>query len=165
MLPAYFANMAPVIVKNFLKPLAKPIDMGIRLKGKPLFGKNKTWRGLIFGILFGIILAYFQSLLNIKIEIIDYSNWLLFGFLSGLGAILGDMIESSFKRQLNRKPGDPFIPWDQLDFVFGSLVLTYWLIPITIRYQVILTIIIISPLLHIVVNHFAFYTKIRKEKW
>jgi CDP-diglyceride synthetase len=62
MLPIYFANMAPVIVKkiNFLK---YPIDLGIKFNKKPIFGKNKTFRGLFFGVIFAIIVAFIQFLL------------------------------------------------------------------------------------------------------
>jgi CDP-2,3-bis-(O-geranylgeranyl)-sn-glycerol synthase len=166
MMPAYFGNMAPVMVKKHFKFLAIPIDGGRKLGGKPLFGRNKTWRGLIFGVLLGILTAFIQFKLNItSIHIIDYSNWLVFGALMGLGAILGDLIESFVKRRLNRKPGQKFVPWDQTDFVFGSVLLTYMYIPLIMRFNVILTILIMSPLLHIAVNHLAFYTKIRNEKW
>src|SRR3989338_6587007 len=90
-LPAYFANMAPVIVKDFFKKIAVPIDFGKTLGNKPIFGEHKTFRGLIFGVLFAIILTYVQYLLyknNIFTDfaIVDYSYWLLIGFLLGLGA-------------------------------------------------------------------------------
>ena len=95
MLPAYFANMAPVIVKNMFKKLAFPIDFNKKIKNEPIFGKNKTFRGLIFGVGFAIIIAYIQFLLfnnNIfnDLPLVDYSNWLLIGFLMGFGAIFGD---------------------------------------------------------------------------
>jgi len=57
MLPAYFANMAPVIMKNIFKNLAFPIDLNKKINNKPIFGKNKTFRGLFFGILFAIIIS------------------------------------------------------------------------------------------------------------
>ena len=63
MLPAYFANMAPVIVKNVFKKLAFSIDFNKKIKNKPILGKNKTFRGLIFGIIFAIIAAFVQFLL------------------------------------------------------------------------------------------------------
>ena len=168
MLPAYFANMAPVMVKNWFKSLAIPIDSGKRIKGKEIFGKNKTWRGFIFAILFAIVIAYLQFLLykfNFfrDISFINYSNWLLLGFLFGFGAIFGDLIESFIKRRLNLKPGQRFIPWDQLDFVIGALIFISLIVDITLK--VLLYIVIISFIGHILVNHTAYYLKIRKEKW
>ena len=168
MLPAYFANMAPVIVKNSFKSLAIPIDFGKKIKGKELFGKNKTIRGFIFAILFAIIIAYLQFLLyrfNLfkNIIFINYSNWLLLGFLFGFGAILGDLIESFIKRRLNLKSGQRFIPWDQLDFVIGALIFTGLVVDINLK--MLLYIVITSFIGHILVNHAAYFLKIRKEKW
>jgi len=165
MLPAYFANMAPVIVRNWIKSFNTAIDFGKKWKGKPIFGKNKTWRGLIFGVIFGIIVAYAQYLINSPWNLVDYSDWFLIGGLMGFGAILGDMIESFIKRRIGIKSGQPFIPWDQIDFIIGGLLFSFFLIPKELLLTTIITIIIISPFLHMAVNHFAYYLKIRNEKW
>jgi len=162
MLPAYFANMAPVIAKK-IPFLVYPIDFGKTLKNKPIFGKNKTFRGLFFAVLFGIIVAFIQYKLKWSYSIVDYSNWILIGFLLGFGAIIGDLIKSFFKRRLNIKPGQRFFPWDQLDFVIGALVFASFVVKLEL--SIIVTIIIVSILGHIIVNHCAFYLKIRKEKW
>lgn len=167
MLPAYFANMAPVIVKrvNFLN---YPADFGKTINGKPIFGKNKTFRGFVFGILFAIAISYLQSIgykseLLGKISFIDYSSWLIFGFLMGLGALLGDLAKSFFKRRAGISPGDRFIPFDQTDFVIGALI---FVIPVFgFSLKVFLTSLALSFMLHIVVNHISFYLKIRNEKW
>lgn len=167
-LPAYFANMAPVIVRNSFKKLKIPIDFNKKFNGKPIFGKNKTFRGLIFGVLFAIIITYLQSLLHnidffVGLSLVDYSEWMLIGFLMGFGAMLGDLAESFVKRGLNYEPGKPFVPFDQLDFVIGALILVYPLVSLSLNKIII--IIVFSLVLHIIVNHFAFYAKIRKERW
>ena len=163
MLPAYVANMAPVLMKWCCPSLASPIDCNKKLFGKAIFGKNKTWRGLIFGVISGIIISFIQFLINYKpLELISYNDWLIFGFLMGLGAILGDLLGSMLKRQVGIAPGKKFIPVDQLDFVFGSLLLSYTFVP---SWKLVLTICLISPFLHILTNHIAFFTKIRKEAW
>src|SRR3989338_1745681 len=167
-LPAYFANMAPVLAKNMFRNMAFPIDFNIRIGNDAILGKNKTYRGLIAGVLAAIIVAYIQFLLqsnNILTEfaIIDYSGWLLIGFLLGFGAIFGDMVKSFVKRRLGFKPGMPFVPFDQLDFVFGALIFVY---PVAKLYmEKIAIILFISFILHMVINHIAFYTGIRKERW
>jgi len=167
MLPAYFANMAPVIVKkiNFLKI---PIDFGKTFGGKPLFGKNKTFRGLFFGTLFSIVIVYFQFVfyqngIFVNLSFVNYSNWLLIGFLFGFGTIIGDLIESFAKRRLGYNPGKPFIPFDQLDFVLGALIFVYPVVQIGL--SKIFLILLLSFFLHIFINHLAFYTGARKEKW
>ena len=167
MLPIYFANMAPVIVKkiNFLKI---PIDFNKKLNGKSIFGKNKTFRGLFFGIIFAMVIAFVQYLfynngIFVDLSFIDYSNWLLLGFLMGFGAIIGDLVESFVKRRLDYEPGKSFIPFDQTDFVIGALIFVFPLVQFSIS-KVIL-ILVLSFVLHIIVNHTAYFLKIRKEKW
>ena len=167
MLPAYFANMAPVIVKR-INLFAFPIDFNKKIENTPILGRNKTFRGVIFGVIFAIIIAYLQHLAyNMgffhAISFMDYQNWLLFGFLMGLGALVGDLAKSFFKRRIGIKPGSKFVTFDQTDFVVGALI---FIIPV---FQVTLAIFIVSLLLsfalHIMVNHIAFYLKIRGEKW
>ncbi|MBL7055752.1 CDP-archaeol synthase [Candidatus Woesearchaeota archaeon] len=166
-LPAYFANMAPVIVKN-INFLKVPIDFGNEINNKPIFGKNKTFRGLFFGILFAVIITYLQFVFHNNnflenLVIVDYSNWLIIGFLMGSGAIIGDLIESFAKRRLGYESGKPFVPFDQTDFIIGALVFVYPVINLGIsKVTIILT---LSFFLHIFVNHIAFYTGIRNEKW
>ena len=81
----------------------------------------------------------------------------------GFGALGGDLIKSLFKRRLNRKPGQPFVPFDQLDFVVGALAFSWIMVPLTLK--AIGTIILLSFGLHIVTNHLAFFLGIRNEKW
>ena len=170
--PAYFANMAPVIAKKakILEKTNRPIDKNKQFKGKPLFGKNKTYRGFIVAIVAGIILAYVQMFLyNVPffrwVSILDYSNPLLIGFLLGAGAITGDLIKSFFKRRINMKSGQKFIPFDQTDFVFGAYLFAYPFYHSIITLPLILTSIITSFALHIIANHISFYLNIRNEKW
>ena len=75
-LPAAFANMAPVLVKK-LAALNVPLDFNMNFYGKRLFGKNKTWRGLVFGVLFAMLISLLQAYLyqfNIikSISFLDY---------------------------------------------------------------------------------------------
>lgn len=168
MLPAYFANMAPVIVKNIFKGLAVPLDLGKKFHGEEIFGSHKTFRGLIAGVAFAMAVAYAQSLLASfpsfgDVGIVDYSRWILIGFLLGFGAIGGDLVKSFLKRRAGVPPGTRFIPWDQLDFVIGSLLLGSIIADYSTAFA--LTAIAVSILGHVLVNHFAYYTKIRGEKW
>ena len=164
-LPAYFANMAPVIMKDTFKSWAVPID---RMFGKEVFGSHKTWRGLIFGVFFASVITYLQSVLSRyppfkSLLFFDYSAWLLFSILMGLGALLGDMGESAIKRRLKLVPGARFVPWDQLDFVIGAMLLSS--VVFVPSAAAIITVAIMTFVLDIAVNHIAFYLKIRSEKW
>ncbi len=168
-LPAYFGNMIPVLLRKRFKFLAKPIDRGIKYHGKPLFGKNKTWRGLIAAMVIGAVVFHIQLMLynrgiGTSITLFDYSSFcFLFGALLGLGAIVGDLIESFFKRRVGIKPGKPWIPFDQLDFIIGALLIScFAFVP---PWQTWVTLLLLTPLFHIATNHIAFFLKIRKEKW
>ena len=167
MLPAYFANMAPVMVKK-INLFAFPIDFNKQINNTPVLGKNKTFRGLVFGVIFAIIVAYLQSLLYNagffrNISFFNYQNWLLFGFLMGSGALMGDLVKSFLKRRLGIKPGAKFVPFDQTDFVVGALI---FIMPIfDLALKIFVTSLVLSFVLHIITNHLAFYMKIRNEKW
>ncbi len=167
MLPAYIANMAPVIVRK-INILSMPIDLNLYINNKPIFGKNKTFRGFIFGIVLAIFATFLQYLLYDielfnKLSFFDYENWLLFGFLIGSGTLVGDLVKSFFKRRLGIPPGAKFVPFDQIDFVFGALI---FITPIfNINFNIFLTSLLLSFVLHIIINHIAFYLKIRNEKW
>ena len=164
-LPAFFANMAPIVFKNFFKFLAKPVDLGKKFRGKRILGDNKTFRGFFVGILIGILVAYIQYIINFPINITNYSNWLLIGFLLSFGALFGDSFESFIKRQKGIKPGERFFLWDQIDSVMGALVLAGFLIFPEVRFHAVLILLVLTPILTIIINHLAFYTGLRKEKW
>ncbi|MBS3136424.1 CDP-2,3-bis-(O-geranylgeranyl)-sn-glycerol synthase [Candidatus Woesearchaeota archaeon] len=171
MLPAYFANMAPVIAKRLkiLPGMNKPIDMDIKMEdGKPIFGKHKTYRGVAVGILMGIVVAFVQWLLSPligSVSILDYSSYVLIGFLMGSGAIIGDMVKSFAKRRCGIMPGHKFIPFDQIDFILGAYLFTLPFYGDFITMELLASSIIITFFLHIIVNHAAFYLGIRNEKW
>ena len=170
-LPAGLANMAPVFVRKHFKFLAIPLDFGKTYHGKRIFGDHKTWRGYLAAIILGIIIAGIQAFLYFKTDFFKSwtifpfhgYNFIIFGFLSGLGAMIGDSIKSFFKRQLNVVPGKKFFPWDQIDFVLGALLL----ISIYFRphWTVYVFLIIIIPLFHILINHIGYWIGIQKTKW
>jgi len=168
-LPALIANMAPVFVKK-VRFLDYPLDFGSKWKGKEILGAHKTWRGLFFGIFFGIIMAFVQKLLFSvgffnDLSIIDYAhtNFVMLGFLLGFGALFGDAVKSLFKRRLEISSGKSWIPFDQIDFVVGSLLfLSIIYVP---DWKNIAILLVIVPLLHILVNHIGYYLGINKVKW
>ncbi|MBI2655493.1 CDP-archaeol synthase [Candidatus Woesearchaeota archaeon] len=167
MLPAYFANMAPVMVKK-IGLFDFPVDFGKKVNGGRVLGSHKTFRGFIFGIAFAVIVAYIQFLLQDveffrNLSFFDYDSWLLLGFLMGFGALAGDSIKSFFKRRIGIKPGERFIPFDQIDFVLGVFALTAPFFDVTLKIFAIS--VLLTFALDILVNHLAFYMKIRSEKW
>ncbi len=158
-LPAYCANMAPVLFRWL--PGGIPIS-------KKFFGANKTWRGIMVAILMGGLVFWVQQLLYAfgfrQFALIAYGDFsVALGFLLGAGAILGDLVKSYVKRGYGIPPGKRWLPWDQLDFVFGGIIFS-WFVYVPPA-EVVLVLLVISPVLHIAVNHVGYWLKVRKEKW
>ncbi len=165
LLPAGMANMTPPMAKPLLSKLAlSPIDGGLSFRGKALFGSHKTWGGSLMGILAGIAMAYVQFLLypSFKlVSILDYADWAWIGFLLGLGAIVGDLVKSFMKRQIGIKPGQTWVPFDEIDFLLGSVLLIapYYFV----GWMDFVLIITVGFIFHILVNLLGFYLRIRKK--
>jgi CDP-2,3-bis-(O-geranylgeranyl)-sn-glycerol synthase len=170
MLPAYLANMAPVFAtKIFGAKFSYPLDCHLKYQGRPLLGANKTWRGLIAGVVVGILTVYLQAYFFrcqffYQISLLNYAaiDLFLFGFLFGLGVILGDAVKSFFKRRANLKPGDKWWPWDQLDFLGALILILLVYLP---PWYIFLLIIIISPLLPLASNWLGYKLRIKKVAW
>jgi len=126
--PAYLANMSPVLIGSALPALAAPIDVGRTFRGRRILGDHKTWRGLLVGVAAGVVvfalqrIAYDLGALR-SLALIDYHDHGLWpGFLLGLGTGVGDAAKSFFKRQLGIAPGASWLGFDQLDFMVGAYV-------------------------------------------
>ncbi len=169
MLPAAIATIMPVFAKKIFKDrLSTPIDFNKAYKGKPIFGRNKTYRGFAFGVMAAVLAAYaqkkFYSFQIIKsISLVDYAtiNIFLWGFLMGFGALAGDLIKSFFKRRIGIEPGRPWLFFDQADFIIGSLLFTS---PIYLPDLKILSAIIgTGPFIALIVSRASHWLKIREN--
>jgi CDP-2,3-bis-(O-geranylgeranyl)-sn-glycerol synthase len=124
--PAYLANMVPVLVKGHFEVLAGPIDVGWRFRGNRLLGDHKTWRGLLAGIVVGGLVFAVQQRVHragflLGITVTDYDQLpLATGLLLGLGTGIGDALKSFFKRQIGIAPGASWVGFDQVDFLVGA---------------------------------------------
>jgi CDP-2,3-bis-(O-geranylgeranyl)-sn-glycerol synthase len=170
-LPAYVANMCPVIFAKFglLKFLNRPIDSSAKLGGRDLFGQNKTWRGLVAGIIGGIAVALLQAAVYFLptfnyISLVNYNDeWLIFGALAGAGAIIGDLVKSFFKRRINIKPGDSWPVFDQLDFILGFFLFTF--VIIWPGWLIFVTVCLVTLILHPLVNIIGYLIGWKKVWW
>lgn len=131
-LPAGIANATPVIANKIplLNRWKTPMDFGRSYRGKRIFGANKTWRGLVFSSFIGGLVGlgiyalynnYFHRLGITPRE--PALEAFLLGCLLGAGALIGDAVESFFKRQIGKKPGELWFPFDQIDYIIGGLVI------------------------------------------
>ncbi len=149
--PAYCANGAPVIVGGGL-----PLDFGKNfLDGKRIFGKNKTFRGFLFGLLVGFLVGL--------IEVLGFQYPILFAVLSPLGALLGDLTGAFLKRRLSIEPGGLLPIIDQVDFVVGALLFT---LPLQIAsVEVAIAMLVITPPIHLLTNYGAYKLKLKNNPW
>ena len=164
--PAAIANMMPVVASRYswLPKIDIPIDGKITCRRQRLFGDHKTVRGFFIGTFFSSVwggaLFFFSDFLPLdpRLEI-----FFLFGFLAGIGALLGDAVESFAKRQCGIPSGRPFLPFDQIDYIFGFLLCTFPLIHWTFWEMVffLLLALVFNPL----VNGVSFLFGIKKTFW
>lgn len=143
LLPALTSNMAPVLAQHmpFLDRFNTPIDRGLALRGKPLLGANKTYRGFVAGMAFALTTGCAQWILSTLLPTLErltlveptLQNYVMLAGLLGFGALLGDSLESFFKRQLDIPSGSPWTPFDQLDFILGAYALSASFVSLTLR--------------------------------
>ncbi len=164
-LPAYVANMAPVFAHALRLPFGYPVSV-------QYFGDHKTVRGIIVGIGAALGVVFVQKVLFVQgypfvreLSLIEYStiSILLYGLAFGLGALLGDLVKSFFKRRLQREPGSPWVPFDQLDFVLGALIFLYPLYHLEFTY--ILVLLVATPVLHLGANVLGYLLNLKRVWW
>ncbi len=150
-LPAYVANGAPVIFGG-----GRQLDLGKRFRGKPILGRHKTIRGLLFGLASGLVVAYAESL---------FIPYMLFvGVLLSIGAHAGDLIGSFAKRRAGRLEGESLAFFDQYLFLIFALIIAAPLghLP-TLPGLVFLA--VLTGVMHRLTNILAHRIKIKKVPW
>jgi len=149
--PAYCANAVPVIAGG-----GQPMDFGKNFfDGKPVFGKNKTFRGFFFGLAVGVAAGLAEWVL--------FGYPFLFGMLSPLGALVGDLAAAFLKRRLGIAPGGLLPVVDQVDFVVGALLFS---LPLAmVSWELAVAVIIITPPIHLLTNFLAYKLKLKKNPW
>ena len=175
MLPAYLPNSFAAVFGG-----GRPIDGGRTLKdGRRILGDGKTYRGLFAGIFFGVLAGSLQTWLNsggftvFGIEMPsfgqDYLSVFKVIFALACGSLFGDMFKSFFKRRMGLKRGASLPLIDQLDFVAGAWVFTYltaheWFLS-NFTPWIIVTVLLITPLIHLTTNIIGYFAGIKKEPW
>lgn len=153
MLPAYLSNVTALTFGG-----GKPLDFNRNFTdGRRLFGDGVTWRGTIIGTLIGTVIGLSQGII-----MGNPSQGALLGLCLGGGGLVGDACGSFIKRRLKVERGRPAPLLDQLDFVIGALVFAS--LVITIPFNLIILIIIITIFLHLGANMIAYLLGM-KDVW
>ena len=127
---------APVLRFDLLRGLKLPLDGGRTLRGRRLFGANKTVRGaqcMTLGVLLATLAleALWPAWWDALPDDLRDAGPALVGLLVGLGIVLGELPNSLLKRQLDIAPGSQrrsagglaLTVLDQGDLVLGVWVL------------------------------------------
>ena len=151
--PAYCANAIPVITGG-----GYPLDFGKEFfDGKPIFGKNKTFRGFFSGLVVGTTVGFVESVF------FDYP--FLFGLLLSLGALIGDLAGAFVKRRLGLSPGDLLPIVDQVDFMIGAILFSALFLLQMLSWELIIAVLLITPPMHLLTNFAAYRLGLKSNPW
>jgi hypothetical protein len=132
---------------GWLRLLARPIDAGATLRGRRLFGANKTYRGVVAVALgtaagFGLQMALHRGGVARGWELLDYGSAAVVGvgLATGAAAMLAELPNSLLKRQLGIAPGTAgggmwravFYVLDQVDMLAGVWLVFGFVVTITV---------------------------------
>lgn len=182
-IPIYVANASAVIVGG-----GTPIDFGKKWRdGRRILGDGKTWRGLFSGTFLGMTAGFGLTVAATYLSSSEYAflgltNFEGFPFMIVIlfslcfGALLGDVVESFFKRRIGKDRGQDWIPFDQLDFIVGALLFSFLISELltVVRFTDspwffdslslwhILVLLIVTPFIHITAN--VLFRKIKNKR-
>jgi CDP-2,3-bis-(O-geranylgeranyl)-sn-glycerol synthase len=155
MAPAYLANMTPPLVR-YWRGWNRPIS-------ERWLGGHKTVVGFGAGVLAAVVVTLVQSRIAWPDGLVAYDHWIALGLRFGAGAMGGDAAKSFVKRRLGIAPGKPWIPWDQVDFVLGALILVWG--QAALSWADVAIVLLLSAAGHILVSHVAYWIGVRDVKW
>jgi CDP-2,3-bis-(O-geranylgeranyl)-sn-glycerol synthase len=110
---------------------------------------------LVAGLVAGSVIGLAESLVD--------SRLVVAGFMIALGTVLGDLLGAFFKRRFRIQPGSPLPIVDQLDFVFGGLLLGQGFFPLSLLS--ILVVVLATPPIHLGTNYGAYLLGIKRTRW
>lgn len=147
------ANGIPILIGKLLaRRCAWPVDGGrVLADGYRLFGHSKTWRGIVFSVVFTGM----------------FSLWLGFSFVTGLiigaGAMAGDLFSSFIKRRLGMPPSSMAMGLDQIPESLLPLILIAPIIGLAIGDITLL--VLIFFITELVLSKILFHLNIRKNPY
>jgi len=151
--PAYCANAIPVIAGGGL-----PLDFNKKaIDGKPIFGKNKTFRGFFGGLIIGTSVGF--------VEAIFFNYPYLLGFMLSLGALIGDLAGAFLKRRLGIAPGGLLPIIDQVDFVLGAVLFSILLQISILTWELAVMVLVVTPPIHLLTNFLAYKMGLKSNPW
>ncbi|UCD14306.1 MAG: CDP-2,3-bis-(O-geranylgeranyl)-sn-glycerol synthase [Thermoplasmatales archaeon] len=172
-LPAYVANASAMLVGG-----GTSVDFGKTWRdGRRILGDGKTWRGLFVGGFIGMTAGFGLAVAARYIAMSDFAFLNLSDFEGFplmipiifslcFGALIGDVVESFFKRRIGKNRGEDWFFFDQIDFIAGALFFSFltslilqasgamsgnWFLESFFPWHI-LVLIIITPFVHLISN-------------
>ncbi len=141
-----------------------PIDFGKNFfDGRRILGGGKSIKGTAAGLFFAFIGVLTISLVFPETGDVLGANYLAYGMLLAVGAILGDFAGSFAKRRLNVPRGKSIFLLDQLDFIIGGFAIGMILvIPSALEVVFLLA---FTMIMHVISNRIAYVGKMKKVPW
>ena len=134
---------------NWFSILRRPIDCGAQVRGRRLFGDNKTFRGIFtmaVGTSFGMWIQAVAVTMAPRLSSLCYFEYsfarcLLVGAAMGLCGTLSELPNSFSKRQLGVAPGKSamgfwlpfFFVLDQIDLLAGMWIALAFVMDVTVQ--------------------------------
>ena len=135
----------------------RSIDSGKSLSdGQRVFGDHKTVRGFVSGLITGLIVGAFESVLF-------HPNLMIMAILASVGALLGDLAGAFLKRRLKITPGGSLPVFDQLDFVLGAMLFVSPFVSLSLGTAAIL--LLVTPPIHVLTNVAAHALGLKSTYW
>lgn len=155
LMPVILAGVAnmKLLKTSFLRDWQRPMDGGRTWHdGKPLFGKNKTWRGAVGMIICSLVATVGWGFVNqMVLPLESYNHFyqlqsntlgfnILVGILLGTAYILFELPNSFWKRRQGIAPGEAsqlahplkYMWLDQMDSLFGCALVVAMYYPMSI---------------------------------
>ena len=165
----------PVIKRDLLPALARPLDFGRSFRGERILGSNKTWRGVLVTATVSVAVVSVQARLDgvdpfRGLGVLDYggARWLAIGLALGLAYNLAELPNSFAKRRLGIPPGGVSrrraavqYAVDQADSALGATLLLG--VVLGWRWEPLLVVFAVGLALHVVVDRLFFLFGVKRR--
>ena len=139
---------------------AQPLDAGLTLRGRRLFGENKTLRGFVVMVpasaaAFALLAMLAGNHPALGLWPLSIPGYAMAGAVAGFGFMAGELPNSFVKRQLDIMPGDAprralasacQFAVDRLDSGIGMLVALSLLVPVP--WRTVAVVLVVGPFIH-----------------
>jgi hypothetical protein len=139
---------------------ARPLDRGVRLRGRRLFGDNKTLRGFVVmvpapALSFALLALLAGDPGSLGLWRLSIAGYALAGAIAGFGFMAGELPNSFIKRQLDIAPGQApraglayaaQFALDRLDSAIGMLLALR--LVVAVPWRTVAIVLTVGPFIH-----------------